>query len=129
MSYVVAELTVRCFYDSVYLALKNGRNLNEVPARSHEEADFAMYYVSELFRQRGDTTDEKKNRTAIKRFIHYLYPWSDQFRFSTIATCTYTVAIVFLYYLAITFGFLYLSRMTGYMSTLKNFIEYILRIG
>ena len=45
------------------------------------------------------------------------------------AMCTYTVAVVFLYYLACTFVFLYVTRTEGHMSYLKFFIESTFNIG
>ncbi|CAF5136422.1 unnamed protein product, partial [Rotaria magnacalcarata] len=64
------------------------------------------------------------SESRIKKFFDTFYRWDDDFRFTTIATCTYTVAIVFLYYLACTFVFLYTSRTSGHISFIKSYIEY-----
>ncbi len=59
----------------------------------------------------------------LKKRITSIYVWDDDFRFTTMVVCTYTVAIVFLYYLACTFVFLYISRTTGHIAFLKSYIE------
>jgi len=51
-----------------------------------------------------------------KQFLH----WDNDFPFTTIATCTYTVAIVFLYYLACTLVFLYIPSVRYYIDTTFN---------
>jgi hypothetical protein len=67
--------------------------------------------------------------SRVRRFFRSIYDSDDQFRFTTMATCTYTVAIVFLYYLACTFIFFYTSRTVGHISFLKHYIESTLNIG
>ena len=43
--------------------------------------------------------------------------------------CTYMVAVVFLYYLACTFVFLYVTRTTGHVSFLKLYLETTFNVG
>ncbi|CAF4415024.1 unnamed protein product [Rotaria sp. Silwood2] len=63
-------------------------------------------------------------QSSIKKFLEFFYNWDDDFRYTTIATCTYTVAFVFLYYLACTSVFLYMSRTKGHITFIKSYIEY-----
>jgi hypothetical protein len=72
---------------------------------------------------------EKANKSPFQKFINSIYHWNDDFRFTTIATCTYMVAFFFLYYLACTFIFLYISRTTGHISFLKFYIESTYHVG
>ena len=106
---------------------------------TNEEAEFAKNYVVALFRRRSRSYENYRkkfsnieNRTSrfhIQEFVAKFYEFDDNFRFSTMTTCTYTVAIVFLYYLACTFTFLYSSRTTGQVIFIKSIIEYVLQIG
>jgi hypothetical protein len=72
---------------------------------------------------------KKANQSRVKKFFDSIYHWDDDFRFTTMTTCTYTVAIVFLYYLACTLVFLYISRTTGHISFIRYYIETTLNIG
>jgi len=77
-----------------------------------------------------DALDDYQHETELpksrnKQCLH----WDDDFHFTTIATCTYTVAVVFLYYLSCTFVFLYVSQTTGYISFVKYYIETTFNIG
>ncbi len=72
---------------------------------------------------------KQASQSRVKQFIGKIYHWDDDFRFTTMATCTYTVAIVFLYYLACTFVFLYISRTTGHIAFIRYYIESTLNIG
>ena len=69
------------------------------------------------------------NNSRVRKFFRSIYQWDDDFRFTTMATCTYTVAIVFLYYLACTFVFLYVSRTTGHFAFVRYYIESSFEIG
>ncbi|KAL7668127.1 hypothetical protein ACOME3_008842 [Neoechinorhynchus agilis] len=39
------------------------------------------------------------SRSCLRRFIDRIYDWNDEFRYSTIAICTYVTTFVFIYYL------------------------------
>ncbi|CAF4063529.1 unnamed protein product, partial [Adineta steineri] len=147
LSYLTAELCIRCIYDSIYIPFKKKTSIWISPIVQSDESEFAKYYVTKLFRRNTqsipitscqnlntnpDNLDDhvheadlqnKMNQSRVKKFFDSIYQSDDDFRFTTIATCTYTVAIVFLYYLACTFVFLYLSRTTGHISYLKFYIE------
>ncbi len=76
-----------------------------------------------------DEQQNKANQSCFKKFVNSIYIWDNDFRFTTMVICTYTVAIVFLYYLACTFAFLYISRTTGHITFLKSYIESSTNIG
>ncbi|CAF4048403.1 unnamed protein product, partial [Rotaria sordida] len=133
LSYIGAELCVRFVYDSIYVSVKKKKSIWSTPHVQFDELEFAKYYVTKLLRRncplyRTNTKQKSKqqnvtNRSLIKKFFDSFYYWDEDFHFTTIATCTYTVAFVFLYYLACTFIFLYLSRPAGVIPFLRSFIE------
>ncbi|UJR37331.1 hypothetical protein I4U23_030039 [Adineta vaga] len=147
LSYISAELCVRFIYDSIYVPYRKQRSIWSAPIAQLDECEFSKYYVTKLlrrnrrFQQISLGQNEKTNldnlidheheaqmqntlnQSRVKRFFDCIYHSDDDFRFTTIATCTYTVAVVFLYYLACTFVFLYLSRTAGHISFLKFYIE------
>ena len=151
LSYIGAELFVRFFYDSIYLPLKRKGSIWSPPIGEDDEVSFARAYVTQLLSRghrsqpmapeqskpsRASTespeevlTADKSDRARVQKVLDSIYQWNDNFRFSTMATCTYTVAFVFLYYLTCSFIFLYVSRTTGHTSSLKAFVEYMLQIG
>ena len=116
-----------------------------------DESAFARYYVAKLFRRnlRLDQTnystkvDENKmedyaheaelqkraSESRVRKFFDEIYHWDDDFRFTSMITCTYTVAVVFLYYLACTLVFLYISRTKGHFSFIRYYIETTFNIG
>jgi hypothetical protein len=134
------------------MPLKKGKSIWTARVEQSDESEFAYFYVKRLFRrnyeskklyyrQNGNSdpvlnmNDEeftsltKPQQSRARKFLNSIYHWDDEFRFTTMATCTYTVAIVFLYYLACTFVFLYVSRTTGHVLLLRYFIESLLHIG
>ncbi len=151
LSYISAELCVRFGYDSIYVPCKKKQSIWSSPVAQPDESAFAKYYVTKLFRrnirsyQRAYAADvnidelddfeheaelqRKANQSRVKKFFDWIYHWDDDFRFTTIATCTYTVAIIFLYYLACTFVFLYASKTTDHMSFIAYYIEMIFNIS
>lgn len=140
---------MRFFYDSIYVSIKKRRSIWSAPIAQFDELEFAQYYVQKLFRRNrgvsretypanGDNvTDHESesqqqhasNQSRIKKFFDFFYCWDDDFRFTTMAMCTYTVAIVFLYYLACTFVFLYTSRTSGHISFIRYYIEQSANVG
>ncbi len=68
-------------------------------------------------------------KKANSQFLDSIHHWDDDFRFTTMATCTYTVAVIFLYYLACTLVFLYISRTTGHISFVRYYIGTTFNIG
>ena len=104
------------------------------------------YYVAKLFRKSPfikrrihlelRTTQQLSNKSIkiiiqlfIKKIIHFMFPWKKTYRFTTLATCIYTAAFAFLYYLTCTVIILYLSKLTDLTSILKYYIETVLNIG
>ena len=154
LSYIAAELFVRFGYDSIFVPLKTGRTIWSAEMVQTDEFSFAKFYVKKLFRKSLRTYRKKikislkidqenlvdheheenlRKKQQIKQsrvqwFFQQIYKWDDDFRFTTMATCTYTVALVFLYYLACTFVFLYISRTTGHFSFLRYYVESLLNI-
>ncbi|CAF3690473.1 unnamed protein product [Rotaria sordida] len=150
LSYIGAELCVRFAYDSVYVPLKKKQSIWTASVVQQDEFEFSKYYVTKLFRRNleekqqryqkimssndlnnqlhGIPSKKKVYPSRVKKFFNWIYPWHEDFRFTTIATCTYTVALVFLYYLACTFVFLYVSRTTGHTAFIRYYIESTLNI-
>ncbi|CAF3644565.1 unnamed protein product [Rotaria sp. Silwood1] len=146
LSYIGAELCVRFIYDSLYVPIKKNKSIWSASIVQSDESEFAQYYVTKLFRRNRsisrilpqqntnmdnlidyqyETNQQNiNNQSRIKKFFDFFYYWDDDFRFTTIATCTYSVAFVFLYYLACTFFFLYTSRTTGHISFIRYYIEH-----
>jgi hypothetical protein len=71
----------------------------------------------------------KANQSYLKKLLNSIYVWDEDFRFTTMVVCTYIVAIVFLYYLACTFVFLYILRTTGHIAFFKSYIESSVNTG
>jgi hypothetical protein len=142
---------VRFAYDAIYVPKKKKESIWLAPIVQLDESEFAKYYVTKLFRRNHHNTQRitqqktnldnlidheheaeqqnKANQSHFKRFVNYFYHFDDDFRFTTLAMCTYTVAVVFLYYLACTFVFLYVSRTTGHVAFLKFYFESTFNVG
>ncbi len=142
---------MRFVYDSIYVPKKKNQSIWLAPIVQSDESEFAKYYVIKLFRrgryrsqtiprqntnpedlvdyEREMELQEKANQSRFKKIIHYFYHSDDDFRFTTMAMCTYTVAAVFLYYLACTFVFLYITRTTGHIAFVKFYFETTFNIG
>ena len=147
LSFTTAELWVRLLYDSIYVQIKKKKSICSTPDEQLDEVELSKYYVTKLLRRTRRLTkrttlntnrspdehetkqEEKANRSKIRKFINSIYHWNDEFRFSTMVLCTYTVAFVFLYYLTCTFIFLNTSRTTGHISFLKSYIESSAKVG
>ncbi|CAF2995113.1 unnamed protein product [Rotaria sp. Silwood2] len=146
LSYIGAELCVRFAYDSIYVPIKRRESIWSASNVEFDELEFSRYYVRKLLRRNCPAyrkTPKKNtnindqiaheheskqqnviNQSCIKKCFNFFYDWDDSFHFTTIATCTYSVAFVVLYYLTCTFFFLYTSRTTGLISSIRSFIEY-----
>jgi hypothetical protein len=72
---------------------------------------------------------KKTNQSCVKKFFDSINHWDDDFGYTTMITCTYTVAIIVLYYLACTLIFLYISRTKGHISFIRYYIETTFNIG
>ena len=132
LSYIAAELCVRFVYDSIYLSLKHKQHVHPVPDKPMDNSD--QNHVTKLLRSNSHraqaiTQQNKANQSRFRKILNSIYVWDDDFRFTTMIICIYTVAIVFLYYLTCTFIFLYLSRTTGHIAFLKSYIESSADIG
>ncbi|CAF3157984.1 unnamed protein product, partial [Rotaria sp. Silwood2] len=147
LAYIAAELCVRFVYDSIYIPLKEKQSIWSAFISPLDELEKAKYYIAKLLRRRYSSSsliinqqntmtnnqNDKEHKSkqqnvnkqsSIKKFLEFFYNWDDDFRYTTIATCTYTVAFVFLYYLACTSVFLYMSRTKGHITFIKSYIEY-----
>jgi hypothetical protein len=135
---------VRFAYDSIYVQIKKKKSIWSIPDEQLDELELSKNYLAKSLRanQRSYKKTAKENtnidssideheteQSLFHKFINYIYHSDDNFRFTTMVTCTYTVAFVFLYYLACTFIFLYISRTTGHISFLKYYIESSARVG
>lgn len=149
LSYIAAELCVRFGYDSIYVPIKKKQTIWTAPVVQTDEIAFAKFYVTKLFRRnlkarrkeyeaqmrekelakQGKKVKSSKEPSRVKKFMDSIYRWDEDFRYTTLATCTYTVAVVFLYYLACTFVFLYISRTTGHISFVRHYLESTLNMG
>jgi hypothetical protein len=141
---------VRLIYDSIYVQIKKKKSIWSTPHEQLAEAELSKYYVTKLLRRNHRSTqstaqqntdtdsssdehesdqEEKANQSKNRKFTDYIYHWNNDFRFTTMVLCTYTVAFVFLYYLTCTFIFLNISRTTGHISFLKSYIESFAKVG
>ncbi|CAF4643159.1 unnamed protein product, partial [Rotaria sp. Silwood1] len=125
LAYIAAELCVRFVYDSIYIPVKEKQSIWSVSISLLTELEQAKYHVTKLLRRRyfsssliitqqntmTNTQNDKEHKSkqqnvnkqsSIKEFLESFYNWDDDFRYTTIATCTYTVVFVFLYYFAFT---------------------------
>ncbi|CAF4013125.1 unnamed protein product, partial [Rotaria sordida] len=129
LAYISAELCMRFVYDSIYVSLKTKQSIWLVSNVEFNELEYSKYYVTKLLRRNRSlsqiiTQQNVTNQSRLREFFNFFFYWDDSFRFTTIATCTYTVAFTFLYYLACTFVFLYTSRSIGHISFIRSYIEY-----
>ncbi len=141
---------MRLIYDSIYVQIKKKKSIWSTPHEQLAEAELSKYYVTKLLRRNHRSTqstaqqntdtdsssdehesdqEEKANQSKNRKFTDYIYHWNNDFRFTTMVLCTYTVAFVFLYYLTCTFIFLNISRTTGHISFLKSYIESFAKVG
>lgn len=147
LSYIGAELCVRFAYDSIYIRRKNRRSIKSVLNESMDGSEAANHHVIQLFRQTSrlsrqnsqkntnindENEGEENNKTdqsLFRKLINYFYIWDDGFHFTTMVICANTVAFVFLYYLACTFVFFYITRTTGHITFMKSYVESLLDIS
>ncbi|CAF1043599.1 unnamed protein product [Adineta steineri] len=122
LSYITAELFVRFAYDSIYIPIKKKQSVWSSPITQSDEYSFAKYYVTKLFRRNPSFNQQvySKDESYIKKCLHSIYHWNNDFHFTTIAICTYTVAIIFLYYLSYTIILRYISFVNYYTGTIFN---------
>lgn len=114
------------------MILKNGESCSL--DTSDEVSAFSILYVKKLLQRNRPSTrictkENKVNEWCFKKLINLIHICDDDFYFTTMVLCTYTVAIVFLYYLGWTFVFIYISRPTGHMKFIKSYIESSANIG
>ncbi|CAF4179026.1 unnamed protein product, partial [Adineta steineri] len=124
LSYLTAELFVRFAYDSIYVPIKTKKSIWAMSDDETNESKMAKFYVTKLF-QHKILMKNNTNRNCqqyFQKFLKFIFQWQDDIYCTTMVICTYTVASIFLYYLACTFVFLYLSRTTEYISFLNSYI-------
>lgn len=143
LSFLGAELFTRFIYDSLWLPCRKNESIWHTKCNSDKEFEDAASYVRKLLectaararqeeyqRILGEKNDQRnflmKIPSSIRKSIASLI--EDEALFTNMAICTYTVAVVFLYYLTCTFIFLYIAK-TGHLTYLEEFIEHALDIG
>jgi hypothetical protein len=151
IGYIAAELTIRLFYDSMYIARKNGRNIWDLVHRKIDKYSYLMDYQNKRILRKsnkrvtigGNNIAENDNspqqgcwvrtrRFLIDHFRKYanrIYQMEDDFRFTTMVICTFTVAFIILIHLTSTFIFLYTTQKKSYISYSQHIFELILNIG
>jgi hypothetical protein len=73
--------------------------------------------------------EDESNQSWYKKLFSIICEPDKDFRFTIMVVSTYTVAFLFLYYLACTFLFLYLSRTTGHLAYVKSYVESLTNKG
>lgn len=144
LSFICAELCVRLGYDSIYMCIKKKRSLWSSANIESDDFVFAKCYVTKLFRSNLRSTrlintdrldhfqsglERKRNFSCLKTCFPSISVENDHFRLTTIATCTYTVATLFLYYFACTLLFLYITKATDYTIFIRSLLETIFNVG
>ncbi|CAF1214242.1 unnamed protein product [Adineta steineri] len=124
LSYLTAELFVRFAYDSIYVPIKMKKSIWTMSDEETNESKMAKFYVTKLFRRKliMKNNTNKNCQQYFRKFLKFIFKWQDDIYCTTMVICTYTVASIFLYYLACTFVFLYLSRITEYISFINSYI-------
>ncbi|UJR16802.1 hypothetical protein I4U23_003701 [Adineta vaga] len=138
LSYLAVELSVRFFYDSIYMTMKMKQNSCSTLSScdESEELILAKEHVTKLFRQSGHDNRLIYSTSAIidklgdaKNENRLSYNCTDSFRFTTMILCTYTMAIVFVYYFACTFVFVYMSHVHRFLSLKSILISVVITLG
>lgn len=156
IGYIGTELTVRLFYDSIYIALIKGRSILEIPYRKIDKysvlkleasenqgvSEESTRYVTNGGNNIGqnDNSNQQGYWFRIRKFIidqfrkfriyvTKIYKWEDDFRYTTIVICTYTILFIFLLHLTCNLIFLYTRENNNYINYLKRILERILDIG
>ena len=151
LSFICAELSVRFAYDSIYVSIKKKRSLWSTANIEPDEFVFAKSYVTKLFRsnlrsnglinpsdinrdrlndfQSESGLQRKMNLSRLKRFFTLISFENDYFRLTTVGACTYTVAMLFLYYFSCTLVFHYIIIATDSTSSIRSYLETIFNIG
>ncbi len=114
--------------DDLECAGTNVRNLSQSNL-NRSKSQGAGQQNTNVVTDAGDELENKANQSCPRKFFNSIYTWDEDFHFTTMVICTYTVAIVFVYYLTCTFVFLYTTRTTGHMAFLKSYIESSANIG
>jgi hypothetical protein len=144
-------LAVRLVYDSVYIARQKGRKIYDLTYRTIDKYSFSIDYENKLLLRNsnrhattgGNNIAESASldqqgcwfRTQkfivnnFRKYANRIYQWEDDFRFTTIIICTYTIAFVFLFRLTFTCIFLSTTQQKSYISYQKYIFERILNIG
>jgi hypothetical protein len=138
---------MRLGYDSIYIILKKGKNIGDILPRKIEQYSFPKEYMKKCCSENATTAKVKipkndhLNRQGywfrirkyiidhVREYANKIYEWEDDFRYTTIAICTYTVAFIFLFYLTGTVILLYTTETKGYLLYTKSMFEHILNIG
>jgi hypothetical protein len=150
IGYICAELIVRVFYDSIYITREN-ESVWDVPLRKIDQYSYRVNKEENTFvRKRknritsgGNNVAQSANRNEqgccsrirkylIDRFrksVSGMYTWEEDFRFTTIVICTYTIAYIFLIHLTFNLMFFYTTDRTIYMTYLIQLVERILNIS
>lgn len=148
IGYVCSELIVRVFYDSIYIARKRNEYIWKVPLRKIDQYSFKTnedntefirnpneritsggYNITRSGNQGCCSTIWKDLINRLRKWITEIYTWENDFRFTTVVICTYTIAYVFLGHLTFNLVFFYTTDRRIYMTYLIELIERILNIS
>jgi hypothetical protein len=134
---------MRLFYDSIHIGRKRGRTIWDIPHREIEQYSFHADHKNKRFIQDSkinEATGANSNAGSanldqqgywfrIRKHASSIYEWEKDFRFTTIAVSTYTVAFIFLFHLTGNVIILYETQTNSYIHYIKRIFELILNIG
>ena len=128
LSYILAELFMRFAYDSCYVHfIKKKVDKPESPLTPSTEFNMPPPVPSPR-RKLNRKYFYSKYGSKATHLLNKIYHWDKDFRYTTIATCTYIIAFVLLYYLTCMFTFQSLMG-TSSISFHIRCMEFIFEIG
>ncbi len=132
--YIYAELIMRLFYDSMYIAVMRGRTILEIPYRTIEEYSYKVNHTTNLVEKDETKTttlnsNEKGFWNSIRKCLTSIYIWDNTFRYTTMAICTYTVAYLFLIHLFCTVILLYSTHTNSYTRYIREMFQFVMQTG
>ena len=142
LSFIGAELFTRVLYDPL-IAPRCRTQQNRLPPAAEDaeddEAKFAMKYAYKVYKhaikqQKRRLSMNSAQENVVKRYIRKILakiytPAKNYCPYTNIVVCTYSVAAVFLYYLACSFTFFYVARTTSHLIPIRTFIEQLFNLG
>jgi hypothetical protein len=126
---------MRLFHDSIHIAWNRGRTIWDIPHRIIDEYSFHADHKKKCFVRNSNkdagnaNLDQQGCWNSIRQCANSIYEWDNDFRFTTIAISTYTVAFIFLFHLTGTVILLYKTQTNSFIRYTKHIFELILNIG